>query len=213
MYPQQSTNGVCLRWRKTLKLVKSCVRRWQQGDITRLWDEVMAEQNSHDRRWKKCKKSSEEELRKANVHWVRLVVEDGQYRKAIQVLTSGGLVDVTPDVLMEMHVKHPQAPLPLLLQVLPTSGVSRLKSSENHPCSSAPSPSSLRTNHLKEAVMCPSLDHAAEALCTLTSVVNLLCAGRAPPSLSHISVVPPSCLPKRWMVVSAPSQLGRFCVD
>ena len=38
-------------------------------------------------------------------------------------------------------------------------------------------------NHVKEAVFCPSPDHANFALQGLVGVVDLLCAGRAPPSI------------------------------
>ncbi len=49
----------------------------------------------------------------------RRAVENGQYRKAIQALSSGGLAQVTPKVLDEMVVKHPQAPpLPSPLTLL-----------------------------------------------------------------------------------------------
>lgn len=44
----------------------------------------------------------------------------------------------------------------------------------------APGPSSLRANHLKEVVFCPSPDHSRFALDGLLGVVNLLCAGRIP---------------------------------
>jgi len=52
---------------------------------------------------------------------------------------------------------------------------------------SAPGPSGLRANHLKEAVFCPSPDRANHALHCLMKLVNLLWAGIAPGSvISHL---------------------------
>ena len=48
------------------------------------------------------------------------------------------------------------------------------------PTGSAPGPSGLRANHLKEAVFYSSPHRASLTLQYLTGVVNLLCAGRAP---------------------------------
>ncbi len=62
-----------------------------------------------------------------------------------------------------------------------------LKGVRSFPNASAPGPSGLRPSHLQEAIRCPSPDCAAQALTTLTSLVNLLAAGRAPSSvLPHL---------------------------
>ena len=45
---------------------------------------------------------------------------------------------------------------------------------------SAPGPSGLRANHLKEAAFCPSPDRAIYGLWSLSGVVNLMCAGKVP---------------------------------
>ena len=62
------------------------------------------------------------------------------------------------------------------------------------PGDSAPGPSGLRANHLKEALRCPSPDCAVHATCALTGVVKLLCGGRAPhdviPHLCGASLLP-----------------------
>ena len=51
------------------------------------------------------------------------------------------------------------------------------------PNGSAPGPSGLRPCHLKEAVCCPSPVRATQALSSLTSFVNTLAFGKAPPSI------------------------------
>ena len=55
------------------------------------------------------KPSSSESSRLANVSRANRAVEDGQYQKAIQLLSSNGLADVTADVFDEILAKPPQA--------------------------------------------------------------------------------------------------------
>ena len=61
----------------------------------------------------------------------------------------------------------------------------------------APGPSCLRANHLKEAVLCPSPDRAVQTLRAISSVVKLLVAGLAPQEVvphaslrGHFTAVP-----------------------
>ena len=174
--------------------MKSRIRRWQAGDFSELWDETLAEANKHSRKKKKThKKPPLETLRKANARRARRAVEDGQYRKAIQSLSSGGLANVTSEVLEEMLAKHPKAPPPTIppdpTPHPPTiSEQEVLKALKSFPSASAPGPSGLRPNHLKEAIFCPSPDRAAQITRALSEVVRLLCAGRAP-----VEVVPHLC--------------------
>ncbi len=79
-----------------------------------------------------------------------------------------------------------------------------LKGVRSFPNASAPGPSGLRPSHLQEAIRCPSPDCAAQALTTLTSLVNLLAAGRAPPSVLPTSVEPPSLPCPRRAAVTPP---------
>ncbi len=171
-------------WRETQKLVKSRIRRWQNGEFSALWDEVLADWDCQVRK-KKPKKPPRESLRKVNARRARRAVEDGQYRKAIQALSSEGLANVSPKVLEEMLAKHPQsAPPPIPPDPSPSppniSEEEVLKALRSFPGGSAPGPSSLRANHLREAVLCPSPDRAARALRALSGLVRILCAGRAP---------------------------------
>ena len=77
-----------------------------------LWSEVLAERCGHSRRKGPSQCTD-------NVRLARRVVEEGQYRKAIQLLTSGGLAPASEEVCNEMLQKYPQAPPPKL----PTSPV------------------------------------------------------------------------------------------
>ena len=165
-------------------LVKTRIRRWRGGDFLRLWAEVessRAQLLSHHGR----KKVSPESLKEGNAGRARQAIEDGQYKKAIQVLTSNGLAPASAEAHVEMLAKYPQAPCALIpvdptptpIQVGAEEDVCALKS---FPSGSAPGPSSFRANHFKEAAFCPSPDRANTALLGILKVINLLCAGRAP---------------------------------
>ena len=91
----------CTQWRVTEELVKSRIRRWLAGDFTQLWADVLAEEERRARRNQK-RTTPLETLHKANARRARRAMEDGQYRKTIQPLSSGGLAQVTPEVCFRL---------------------------------------------------------------------------------------------------------------
>ena len=110
-------NGHKLRWRDILQLVKSRLRRWLSGDLASLWSEALAcipSQPSHRK-----DTSDPTILRRLNARRARQAVQVGQYRKAIQALSSSGLASPSPNVLQEMLTKHPQSPPPLPTDPVP----------------------------------------------------------------------------------------------
>ena len=113
--------------------------------------------------------TSQETLPKAYVRHARRAMEDGQYRKAIQALSSVGLAPPSPEVLDGMLSKHEQAPPPPTpaTNATPTSAniseADVLSAMKSFPAGSSPGPSSLRGSHLKEVLLCPSPDFAAHA--------------------------------------------------
>ena len=172
-----SARGGRSHWVETLKIVRVRMRRWRAGDFLGLWSELVNEQDrlSHQR---KLKKMSAESLRATNARRARRAVEDGQYKKATQTLTSDGLAQASPEVFAEMLMKHPQGDLPLIPQdQVPAPIKINLRSFPN---GTAPGPSALHANHLKEAVFCPSPDRAYTTLQVLSRVINLLCSGQVP---------------------------------
>ena len=188
-------------WRDTLKLVQSCIQKCKDGKFIELWDDVIASTRGLRARSvrSKSKVSSDESRRRSNAERARRAVADGQYKKALQSLTSMGLASHSTDVFNEMSAKHPQADPPLVpeapspppIQVSMEQVVGALRS---FPTGSAPGPSALRANHLKEAIFCPPPTRANHTLLCLTRVVNLLCAGKAPhdvaPYLCGASLLP-----------------------
>ena len=176
--------GHRLHWREILALVRSRIDRWLAGDLVALWLEAVAGGKSLAKRVQ----SSSGSQQSSNIRRAKLAVQDGQYSKAIKALTSDGLATPSAEVLEEMLGKHPQVAPPNLPsgQVPPPFTVSELavkKGVRSFPNGSAPGPSGLRPSHLREAVGCPSPDRANRFLSSLTSFLNLLAGGRAPPTI------------------------------
>ena len=100
-------------------------------------------------------------LKPSNVKRAKLAIKAGQYRKSIQALTSERLGPATESTLGEMLAKHPQSPQPPLPLFPPPAPIlvnvqSVFKALQSFPSDSAPGPSLLRANHVREAVRCPT---------------------------------------------------------
>ena len=105
------------QWRNTLNTVRDRIKRWRAGDITGLWTEVVSQDiklRKHGRRKVTPESQHADVIRRA-----RQAVEQGCYRKAIQMLSSSGLAQANEEIREEMLVKHPQAPFPSFLLCLP----------------------------------------------------------------------------------------------
>ena len=179
-------------WRDTVRLVRARITKWRTGGWVSLWDEVTAENDRLTCRLQKIQSrpASQESLKSANSRRARRrrACEDGQFRKAIQSLSSVGLASPSGDVLEAMRSKHPSAPPPSPFSSpapspVQVSSVEVVKALRSFPSGSAPGPTCLRASHLMEAVFCPSPDRSSYALQGLVGVVNLLCRGCVAPSV------------------------------
>ena len=104
--------GGRLHWRDTLRLVRSQIRMWREGKFADLWEAVVSRDRAIFHRTKKKATHSTPltaSLRQSNAARARRAVEDGQYRKAMQSLTSAGVASVTEDVVSMMKEKYPSA--------------------------------------------------------------------------------------------------------
>ena len=178
--------GGRLHWCDTLRLVRSRIQMWREGKIAELWEAVVLRDREFlSHRTKKEATPSTASLHQSNAFRARRAVEDGQYRKALQSLTSAGFASVTEDVVSMMKEKHPSTsppsipsdPVPPPARVMEGDVISALRS---FPTGTAPGPCGLRAIHLTEAVFCPSPDRANYTLINLTTLVNKLCAGQVP---------------------------------
>ncbi len=141
-------SGYHLRWREILKLVKSRLKR---GDCLGLWTEAVESSQAQASRRK-----HPTNLRKQNaLH----ATQNGQYRKAMKAL---GAAPADETVLKDMLSKHPQVPSPGIPPGPTPSPIKLTESTVSKGVKSfpAPGPSGLRPSHLREAVLCPSLNHA-----------------------------------------------------
>ena len=169
--------------RDTEKIVKERMRRWKAGEEATLWNDQMSVKRPQGKKSKTT--TSESNSHAANVRRAKTAIADGQYKKAMQALTSEGIAEATPALLQEMIGKHPQTevpqlptgpvPPPLLLR---PQMVARCIST--FPNGTAPGPSCLRASHLKEAVECPSADIGQRALQALCDFLQLLINGQTP---------------------------------
>ena len=180
------TNGAHQTWRETLKVVRARLGKWQSGDISGLWSDLMAAEKISQHRRGPKKPLHPDALCASNVRRAKRAIEAGQYRKGIQALTSDGLAPASSETLGEMLAKHPQSPLPSIPSSPPPSPITIneavvAKALRSFPGDSAPGPSLFRANHFKEAVFCPSPDRGNKALRAVMTTVNHLCAGRPPP--------------------------------
>ena len=100
----------------TLHLVRERLRLWSQGSLSDLWDEALKEAD-------KVSVSFSSSTDEVNLRHSRRAVEDGQYHKAIQALSSRGLApdnDETYPYVLDLHPQSlplrfpPLKPLPLL---------------------------------------------------------------------------------------------------
>ena len=179
-------------WRDTLKLVQSRIQKWKEDWLIGLWDDVRASIRGLVACTARVRSNptSAEHCRHCNARRAPWAVSDGQFKKALQSLTSMGLALPTTNFLNEVLAKHPPAeppaapktPTPPPVTVSAEQAAGALRS---FPTGSAPVPSSLRANHLKEAVFCPSPSRANQSLLWLTKM------------LFHIFVVPLSCHAKK----------------
>ena len=154
MLPRASPpRGGRSHWRDILKLVRARIQKWRDGNISDLWADVIAKLKARLSRPKSPDRSAES-LRRGNAIRARRAIGDGQYKKALQSLTSAGLAPPSNEVLAEMISKHPTSGLPSLPADPPPPAVEVSKEDvaralKSFPNGSAPGPSGLRANHLK----------------------------------------------------------------
>ena len=181
------SNGDTLGWRELLTIVRRRIRRWQSGDIVALWGEAVASVSAKSHRGSRGRREMKPEaLQASNVRRAKLATQAGQYRKGIQALTSEGLSPASESSLEEMLTKHPPPPRPSTTPPPPISVPLRCVSRalRSFPSNSAPGPSLLRANHLREATRCPTASCGTRALRAIAATVNLLAAGGAPPEIA-----------------------------
>ena len=117
---------------------------------------------------------------------VRALVAAGNLSKAANELVSTGLHRMTPAVQQKLHELHPQAPLPpRRAEPSPTPSaqceVTDVRAAiMSFPTASAPGPSGLRADHLRDCITSVSPPAAAQLLNAVTALCNRCLAGDLP---------------------------------
>ena len=119
---------------------------------------------------------------------VRALVAAGSLSKAANELLSAGLCPPTNDVQAKLEALHPQASLPPPVPVLDSPEIDTqevVRALKSFPVSSAPGPSGLRAEHLKECLQCSSglQERLLEAL---SPFVETCLKGEFPSRLAHL---------------------------
>ena len=117
------------------------------------------------------------------------LVQEGQYSRAVQALTSRGIDQDSLAAREAMKEKHPAAPLPRPPSDLPPApapfNVQEVrKAILSFNTGSAPGPSGLRAEHLKKMISSPDPSSGGRVLAAITRFVNALAAGNMPTSVA-----------------------------
>ena len=167
-------------WRRSLQLIKAKIKKWKDGYICSLWSDALSQESQ------RFGSSRRRNISQANARRARQATEEGQYKKALQFLTSSGLASPSPEVLEALCLQHPHHSQPSLpLSPIPPHVIIEssvvVKAVHSFPAGSAPGLSDLRASHIKEAISCPSPMQASAVLQALTKFINVLSSGNVPP--------------------------------
>ena len=121
---------------------------------------------------------------------VQSLVQAGSLSKAAKELVSTGIHQLTPSVLEKLKALHPQAALPSPSAAADapefTCENAEVKAAVlSFPTATAPRPSGLRADHLRECIATVSADVADSLLGALTELANRSLNGALPPAFAE----------------------------
>ena len=173
----------------TVAFTKARCERWLAGERQELWADGPGVR--HRRRPAKAPNTgSQFDIDKQQQRCLALA-PDGQYAKAAKALVSSGPLARDEETLRALQDKHPLAQTNPDLSDLVAPGKAQVpefgcalinKMVKSFTRGTAPGPSGLRAQHLRDAVRST---HGDEALVQLTSLCNLLARGDAPESFAQ----------------------------
>ena len=165
---------------------KDRLRRWRAGEGGQMWTDLTTQPRGGARAGRR-KKQADPTQPERNVARASTLAQEGQYTRALQALLSQGMDQVSGQAIQAMESKHPRPASPPTLPPEPNGTPPLIVSSAQvrdaifsfHP-GTAPGPSGLRAEHLKEALSSRAHGQAARLLVALTRLVNLMLAGKLP---------------------------------
>ena len=161
------------------------VRRFHMGDYCSLWEDATANQSKLTRSQRKSQNSSQSS--NSNAKRAERFARLGQYSKAIQALDSLGVAEDTDATFDALKSKHPHRPPPTLppqpCPEPPAFSPEAVQSAvRSFFTDTAPGPSGLKANFLKDALSAPNANKRQRFLLSLTRFVNLLNNANVPES-------------------------------
>ena len=174
--------------RNLITVVNERLQRWSQGQFSLLWAEAEANQAKLKRRQQRQKNNSSSQ-QEFNAKRAESKGQSGQYRNALQCLSSEGLADDTDEVLQALQRKHPQGPDPSIPldpcpETIPISSESVKAAVLSFNADTAPGPSGFRANYLKDLFSSPNPNQRQRFFSALTNLVNTMNRGKIPSELS-----------------------------
>ena len=161
--------------KSTAAFILDRIARWEAGERLSLWSDLPS-----------CKPHRSSTTKEARISRATTLAREGLDSKACAALTSEGLAnndDSTFTKLQSLHPPGPTAPQPDYsdLQQPPAFDANTIaKALQSFPAGSAPGPTGLRAQHLKDALTPANKSSLLEQLCGL---VHLLA-----PAKPHVSI-------------------------
>ena len=172
--------------------IRERIRRWRAGECVQLWRESLKMTSLARRRneARRKKNINEEEQKEFNARRAAMFVSEGEYSKAMQTLTSDGLVPATEDNLQLMSDLHPRCEPPTVLNTdepqiqLSQSEVRKTIMLLRNGTSAGPC--GFKPGHLKACISTAALARRDRTLAAICRLVNQVAAGRVPESIRHL---------------------------
>ena len=182
------------------QVIKAACRKWREGKIVELWQEALQLKRKVGKeqlkKRKKKKKQAERVLGEERTQATRNkerateLVQEGQLSRAAKALVSRGVDLDSEAAKREMEEKHPQVQQAALPEGEPSAAALTLTSNQvfkaiwGFKAGTAPGPSGLRGEHLKEAKAVRTEGRGAATVGALTRFVNVLVKGKIPKEVS-----------------------------
>ena len=188
-----SARGGRKHQRQLAAVIKDRIGKWRNGQYLTLWTAANPPPETVRLRGRRSKqnvrsRTAKEEQAQANQRRCHRLVQDFQYSRGVQALTSRGIDQSSHAAYQAMVEKHPQRPLIIPDPDPPASltlNVEQVKSALlSFRTGTSPGPSGLRAEHLKSALKAPTPARGEGFLHALTKFCNVMAAGKLPTSVA-----------------------------
>ena len=170
------------------QVIRAACRRWRNGEAAALWQEALKRRRkptpSKGRGRSQTREEPTQETK--NLERAAMLLQEGQFSRAAKALISRGMDQHSAAARDEMEAKHPEgqgAKVPEEENTTPPitlTGRQVYEAIQGFKAGTAPGPSGLRAEHLKEAKAARTEGRGAAVVGALTRLVNTMAAGKVP---------------------------------